>query len=488
MSLASDQTPVRAKRERHNRPSPGQLDRARTGCNQARAGLLREIEGPCYRFCLAQLACRESARDATQETAMRVLRSLHRYRAEAAFLTWALSIALNVCREHRRKRRWLALPGEWFKADPSPGPHRRAEHAEQTSQLMALLQQLPARQREAVSLRYLHGLNTEETAKAMRCSTGTVKATLAKALSKLRQQWEVTDAQAYPGDLAQDVLQQERPSGLLIRVRYPAFATAAIALGVITVFALTQSGSAPESAPPELAAKPAPALPEITGPGVTTPQPSPGPAEPLPPTEPVATTKLPEIDRDLLPLQRNSQATWLASAAIPQQQLEKQTRLAQHPDTKQRAQSPVHAKSTYCLDDDDDDFDEEEDEDDDDEGEEWDEDEEEWEEEWGMEEAMFEVEILNQHLEMINKLLEIVEGSKEITSDPTSTALMALITAEDMFEEPEQYVFFMEQQLKGVQDQAVRRAIHLQLAEGYAELEMPDKVKEHLSLLIQGKN
>ena len=147
-------------------------------------------------------------------------------------------------------------------------------------------------------------------------------------------------------------------------------------------------------------------------------------------------------------------------------------------------QAQAATTSTYCLDDEDEDDFEGEDEDD----EQWDEDEE-WDgEEWGMEEAMFEVEILNQHLEMINKLLEIVEGSKEITSDPTSTALMALVTAEDMFEEPERYVFFLEQELPKVKDVAVRRAIHLQLAESYVELEMPDKVKAHLSTLIQGKN
>lgn len=143
-------------------------------------------------------------------------------------------------------------------------------------------------------------------------------------------------------------------------------------------------------------------------------------------------------------------------------------------------------RETFCIDNHDDEV-EDEDAFDDEDG---NKDEEQWEdeEEWGMEEAMFEVEILNQHMEMINKLIEIVNGSREVTSDPTATALMAMITAQDMFEEPEQYVFFLEQQLKDVEDVAVRRAIHLQLAESYAELEIPDKVKEHLSLLIQGKH
>lgn len=140
----------------------------------------------------------------------------------------------------------------------------------------------------------------------------------------------------------------------------------------------------------------------------------------------------------------------------------------------------AQSHGTYCDDHAEEEFEDEGDEED------W-EDEEEW-EDWGMEEAMFEVEILNQHLEMVNKLIEIVEGTREITNDATATALMSLVTSRDFFEEPEEYVHFLEQELPKVKDVAVRRAIHLQLAESYVELEMSDKVKEHLSLLIQGKN
>ncbi|MEM6506272.1 MAG: sigma-70 family RNA polymerase sigma factor [Planctomycetota bacterium] len=179
--------------EKHANHHEARLARAVSGCNHARAALLREIEDPCFRFCLAQLACQDAARDATQETALRVLRSLRRYRGDAAFTTWALSIALNVCREHRRRRRWLALPVNWTTADPSPSPSEQAGNTERQSQLMVLLGKLPPRQREAVTLRYLQGLDTRQTAQAMRCAEGTVKATLAKALTAMRQHWGDTD-------------------------------------------------------------------------------------------------------------------------------------------------------------------------------------------------------------------------------------------------------------------------------------------------------
>ena len=52
---------------------------------------------------------------------------------------------------------------------------------------------LPARQREAVVLRYLADLSLAEVADAMGCAVGTVKATLHHALGALRVQLEEDD-------------------------------------------------------------------------------------------------------------------------------------------------------------------------------------------------------------------------------------------------------------------------------------------------------
>lgn len=185
-------TPAEADRPAADRPHP-HLARAITGCNHARAALLREHEDAWYRFCLSLLGNADDARDATQETALRFLRRLASYRSDASLKTWSFSIALNVCREHRRRRRWLVLPAGWNKADAGPGPDDNAQLDEQTQRLYRVLARLPRRQREAVTLRYLHQLDTGQTAKVMRCAPGTVKATLAKALTTLRRHWEGHD-------------------------------------------------------------------------------------------------------------------------------------------------------------------------------------------------------------------------------------------------------------------------------------------------------
>jgi RNA polymerase sigma factor (sigma-70 family) len=66
-----------------------------------------------------------------------------------------------------------------------------ADLSEQRERLRAVLEQLPERQREAVLLRFFEDLSVDETAKAMECAPGTVKATVHQALATLRRKLKV---------------------------------------------------------------------------------------------------------------------------------------------------------------------------------------------------------------------------------------------------------------------------------------------------------
>lgn len=176
-------------------PSPDDpqlLHRARGGDREALALLIRGLQDVWFRYCWSMLRDDEMARDATQETARRFLNSLPSFRGDSRLQTWSLGIATHVCRELRRKRRAFTLPATALRLVRDTGhmPDENAVKREDEAALLRVIEALPSRQREAVVLRYFEGLSTAETADAMACSPGTVKATLSQALRKLRRQLE----------------------------------------------------------------------------------------------------------------------------------------------------------------------------------------------------------------------------------------------------------------------------------------------------------
>jgi RNA polymerase sigma-70 factor (sigma-E family) len=78
---------------------------------------------------------------------------------------------------HRHERAW---------AEPPDAVGPEVEHGDLGGSILWALGQLAPRMRAAVVLRHVDGLSTEETAHALRCSTGTVKSQTARGLARLR--------------------------------------------------------------------------------------------------------------------------------------------------------------------------------------------------------------------------------------------------------------------------------------------------------------
>ena len=75
-------------------------------------------------------------------------------------------------------------------ADDSPDPSRTNDSREAWSRISEALRTLPARQREAFTLRVLEELDVADTARAMGCSEGSVKTHLSRAREALQRQLE----------------------------------------------------------------------------------------------------------------------------------------------------------------------------------------------------------------------------------------------------------------------------------------------------------
>ncbi|MCW2068689.1 UNVERIFIED_ORG: RNA polymerase sigma-70 factor (ECF subfamily) [Stenotrophomonas maltophilia] len=155
--------------------------------------------GPrAFRFAEAGLRQRDDALDAVQDALLRMLDYADKPAAEWAPLFWSILRRRVIDLQRRRRFRlpfWRdnqdADGGEIDWADPGPDPAQAHEQRQQYQQLVQALRALPARQREAFTLRVLQDLDGATTARAMGCSEGAVKTHLARARQALQNQLEM---------------------------------------------------------------------------------------------------------------------------------------------------------------------------------------------------------------------------------------------------------------------------------------------------------
>jgi RNA polymerase sigma-70 factor (ECF subfamily) len=159
---------------------------------------LAGISTRAFRFAEAGLRSRDDALDAVQEAMMKLLAYAQRPGEEWTPLFWSIlrRKIVDVQRRNNFRLRWLRPAGaeaeeasvDW--ADPAQGPAQSHEQRQTYAQLVQGLRALPARQREAFTLRVLEELDVAATAKVMGCSEGSVKTHLSRAREALQKHLE----------------------------------------------------------------------------------------------------------------------------------------------------------------------------------------------------------------------------------------------------------------------------------------------------------
>ena len=155
------------------------LVRVCAGDEGALGELLGRYEEPLSHFIYRHTGGRD-VEDIFQETWLRVVRFAARFDPSKRFSTWLFQIAVNLCRDWRRR-----LPPEPMPPVESAGASVPFERAEAGLDAQRLLSLLPEPQREVLILRYYHDLTEAETAAVLDCPQGTVKSRLHQALARL---------------------------------------------------------------------------------------------------------------------------------------------------------------------------------------------------------------------------------------------------------------------------------------------------------------
>lgn len=126
----------------------------------------------------------EEAQDAVQEALFRAWLKWDKIGSYQDPEGWVRRVAINVATSRWRKLRRLVGVPHGFESLAAPS----VELTEDSLDLLAILREMPRRQREALTLYYLVDLSMQEVADEMRIRLGTAKSLVSRGRDLLRAQ------------------------------------------------------------------------------------------------------------------------------------------------------------------------------------------------------------------------------------------------------------------------------------------------------------
>lgn len=163
------------------------IERYIAGETDAIEELVMRYQKQIYTFIYRMTKDMEESKDLTQKTFLNVVKGIRDFRKTASFKTWLYQIAVNTSLNHIKRNKREEVEFEDSVASTQAGVLTSIIEKETTAQVRKSLDMLPERQKLAVVLRVYESLSCAETAKAMGCSEGTVKAHYHSGVKKLRE-------------------------------------------------------------------------------------------------------------------------------------------------------------------------------------------------------------------------------------------------------------------------------------------------------------
>ncbi|MBA3580162.1 MAG: sigma-70 family RNA polymerase sigma factor [Gemmatimonadota bacterium] len=178
---------------------------AQQGRDAAFRELLRRYERPVFSLVFRMVRDRDTAEDLAQESFIKVLNNIDRYRPEFKFSSWLFKIANNVAIDHLRKRTvdTVSLEGSRYatttaeaesSAIPVASKDQSALEEMESKELGGAIEKAVAslrpEYRACILLRHVEDRSYEEIAATLDLPLGTVKTYIHRARHELRKALE----------------------------------------------------------------------------------------------------------------------------------------------------------------------------------------------------------------------------------------------------------------------------------------------------------
>ncbi len=176
-------------------PDASLVERARKGDRDAFGELVRRHQRGALRLAVGLCGSTDEAQDVVQEGFVKAYQALDRFRAEASFRPWVMTIVANEARNRRRSTiRRAALAeraadrGLTVAAADSADPVVLTMTAMELAGVVQAVNRLGEADRSVIACRYFAQLSEAETAVVLGCRPGTVKSRTSRALVRLRDE------------------------------------------------------------------------------------------------------------------------------------------------------------------------------------------------------------------------------------------------------------------------------------------------------------
>ena len=183
------------------------VEQYRRGDSSSMERLVLKYQNRLYNVVLRICANPDDAAELTQETFVKVIENVAKFKGKSSFYTWAFRIAVNVTLNHCRRRarlgfrsidagersfgdRTASLLKEFIGNEKSPDPVSVAQNRELVEIATQCLMKLDNSHRTVVILRDIEGMSYAQMAQVLDVELGTVRSRLSRARHKLKESLE----------------------------------------------------------------------------------------------------------------------------------------------------------------------------------------------------------------------------------------------------------------------------------------------------------
>jgi len=180
------------------------VEQCRQGDSEATERLILKYQNRIYNAILRICANPDDAAELTQDTFVKVIENIDKFKGRSSFYTWAFRIGVNLTLNYCQRKVRIGFRSldaedkedngqakqvlkEFLADDSSPNPAVVAANKELSEIVVDALMKLREEQRVVVVLRDIEGMNYAQIAEVLDIELGTVRSRLSRARSNLRE-------------------------------------------------------------------------------------------------------------------------------------------------------------------------------------------------------------------------------------------------------------------------------------------------------------